>query len=108
MVEQIAGGILSIRIGLEHALEGTIGQRPDVDSLLRSARVIGCEEQEMLAVGQEPGPAMRRVLAGLELGQGRRYSACGADSPQRIPVVGFVDDDVVLVPGASSRIGRLR
>src|ERR1700682_5681667 len=102
MVEQIAGGILSVRIRLEHALEGTIRQRPDVDALLRSARVIGCEEQEMLAVGQEPGPAMRRVFAGFEFGQGRWCSTRGADSPQRIAVVGFVDDDVVLIPGPSS------
>src|SRR5258708_33955607 len=108
MVEEIAGGILSVRIRFEHALVGAILERPEVDALLGSAGVIGREEQEMLAVGQEPGPAMRCVLAGFELGQGRGGSARGASSPERVAVVGFVDDDVVLVPGPASGIGSLR
>ena len=69
--------------------------------------MIGGEEEEMLAVGQEAGPAMRGVLAASNLVETCRRSASGADSPQHVAVVRLVNDDVVVVPGSSARIGRV-
>src|SRR5882757_5591385 len=56
--------------------------------------MVGGEEQKMVAIGQELRPAMSCVLTGFELGEANRGSAVGGDAPQRVAVVGFVDDDV--------------
>ena len=48
---------------------------------------------------------MGGVFASLKLGQPRRVCAGSADAPDGIAVVGFVEDDVVLVPGAAAGVG---
>src|SRR5882762_3691959 len=65
------------------------------------------EEQEVFAIGQELWPALGCVLGGIHFGELCRNSTSRADSPQRLPVIGLKDDDVVLVPGAASRIRRI-
>src|SRR5580700_646459 len=105
MVEKIAGGILGIRVCIDDVLVRTIVQRSDINSLLRASGVIGSEEEEMLAVGQEPGPAVGGVFVHFKLSQTHRNSAGGADAPQGIAVVGLVNDDVVLVPRTPARVG---
>src|SRR5450631_3492818 len=108
MVEEKTRGILTLRLRVEHVLVRTILQRSVVNSMLRIARVICGKEQKMLAIRQELGPAMRGVFVVFELGQPYRRPPCCADSPQGVAVIGFVDDNVVLVPGASARIRGLR
>ncbi len=66
------------------------------------------EKQEMLAVREKPGPAMRSVFARLKLGQAHWRPARRGDSPQNIAVIGLVNNHVVLIPCPSPWIGRLR
>src|SRR6266446_7396625 len=108
MVEQIAAGVQSVGIRIDHMPVGTILQRPEINSLLRSSRMVGGKEQKMLAIGQERWPAVRGVLLPFKLGGACRSSAGRADAPQGIAIVGRVEDHVVPVPRATARIGRVR
>src|ERR1700738_4950074 len=62
----------------------------------------------MLAIGQEPGPAVGGVFAGFEFRQRRGRTAVGVDAPNRFTVVRLEDDDIVLIPGTTAGIGRIR
>src|SRR5690242_15416072 len=69
--------------------------------------MIGPEEQEVFAIGQELRPTVSRVFAPFKLRQAYGSSACRTDLPQGIAVIGLVDDHVVLIPRTSPRIRRV-
>src|SRR5882757_3250077 len=108
MVKQITGCILTARIRVDDMAVRAVGKRSQVNALLGIAGVIGREKQEVLAIGQKMRPAMGRVFAPFKLSQARRSASGGADSPQGFTIVRLVDNDIVLIPGPSSRVRSFR
>src|ERR1035437_1976114 len=108
MVEQITRRILPARIGIEHVFVRTIIQRPVINALLSIPGMTRREEKKVLAVRQERRPAVGGMLARFKLRQPHRSSTRSAHSTQRIAVIRFVDDDIVLIPRSSAGVGSLR
>src|SRR5215468_441093 len=67
----------------------------------------GCIIEKMLAVGKEGRPAVRGVFRRVKLRGALRGSAGSADSPERVAVVRFVKNHVVLAPRPAARIGSI-
>src|ERR1051326_9150859 len=66
------------------------------------------EIKKVLAVGQEEGPALRRITSRLiELGDGARLPARGRDTLERTRKIRGKDDHPVTVPGATTAYGRI-
>src|SRR3954470_20016068 len=70
--------------------------------------MVGGEEQKMFTIRQEARPSMSRMSIAIEFSETFGRSSGGADFPNRIPVVGFIDDEIVLIPCAPTRIWSLR
>src|SRR5215472_13239051 len=67
----------------------------------------GGKEQEVFAVRQKLGPTMGGVFRRFQPGYDGRSAAIGADLPQGIPVVRLKQNDVVLVPASTTRVGSV-
>src|SRR5438128_837129 len=64
--------------------------------------------EEMLAVRQEEGEAVRRLPPRLvELRHGGDFASIGRDPGERLAEVWLEEDDPVPAPGPASRIGRV-
>src|SRR5271168_4518736 len=59
----------------------------------------------MFAVGKEDRPAVSGVLADFEFCEAGGSPAGSADLPQSVAVIGLINDDVVLIPGAAAGVG---
>src|SRR5712692_3261243 len=109
MEEQVAGSILAGGIGGQYELRVASVERSKINAVLVGApsRVIRGVEEEVFTVREKRGPAVRGVFSGIEVSGALRSSTCCADFPEGVAVVGSVDDDVVIVPGAAARIGGI-
>src|ERR1700722_7582533 len=70
--------------------------------------MVGGKKEEMLAVRKKTGPAVSGVLTRIKFGEARWSAPGSADLPQDIAVIGLINDDVVLIPGAASRVRSIR
>src|SRR5579864_6710984 len=83
--------------------------RPEVDSVLSgiASDMTGGEEKKMFAIGQEPGPAFRRML---RLVEHRCRGGCAtlrAYFHQRALKIGREDDHIIGAPSSSARVSRI-
>src|SRR5260370_17867096 len=84
-------------------------QRSDIDLSARTARVgvIGGEVQEMFAIGQEIGPAVRGVLRGVKLSHWHGSSPRSCDSINSRARAGLKKDRAIRAPPRPTYIGPI-
>ncbi len=108
-VQQVARCVDRVRRQVQDDLVLAAVQRADLDGTfpLACTRPSG-QVEEVPAVRQEPGPAVRLLVAALgDLGHRRGRAARGGDAVQRARAVGREDDHAVAVPGSAAAARRI-